>query len=254
MTDNLAEMIQDENIEVQTFNEADLNISDEVIESAEENVEETPEIEDPNAVKSAMLCDWFEENHNRFPNVGPVKAAIQRVDPRKTLIIAADIKDSFLEDGSPERTLFVFNNADTYPVINLPGSEMEIFNNGIKINYDYDVEENIYLKTYGIKSGIFVVFCNKVDDILIPYNVTKFKKKDEILDIIVNENIDNISTRMEEDVDKEALQVMYKPASKSIDDITTIKSAIVWLLDKQKDVMDVNHLLKIDECIIKQFS
>ena len=252
MNDNLAEMIQNENVEGQTFNEEDLAIPEEEVtppEVTEEVVEETVE----EGIDVTTLSEWFEENHSRFPNVGPVKAAISGVDPNETLIIAADIKDSLLDDGTQKRGLFVYNNADTYQVVNLPGNEMEIFNNGLKIIYEYNTEENIYIKTYGIKSGLFVISCNHVDNMLIPYNISRFKKKDKTVKVEANENVANIAARLDENVDGEALQILYKPITKSIDSLVTIRDAISWLLEKQKEVYDVNHLLKIDDIIIKQF-
>ena len=259
MNDNLAEMIQNENVQGQTFNEEDLAIpevpQDEVAaEASLDAVEETVEEPVEEGIGVAPLCDWFEENYESFNNVGPVKATIRGVDPKKTLIIAADIKDSLLDDGSQERSLHVYNNADSYRVLNLPGSDMEVFNNGLKIVHDYDIEANMYLKVYGIKSGLFTVFCNLVDNMLIPYNVTRFKKKDKSLPIIENVNIDNITTKLDENADTEALQVLYKGISKSIDTIVTIRDAVSWFLEKQKEVYDINHLLKIDDIIIQQFN
>ena len=254
MNDNLAEMIQNENVQGQTFNEEDLAIPEAQPEDAPP-IEEAVAVEETEeeGVNVTPLCDWFEGNSDRFDNVGPVKVDIRGVDPRRTLIIAANIKDSLLEDGSQERGLFVYNNADSYQVLDLPGLEMDIFNNGLKIIYDYNVEENIYLKTYGIKSGLSVVFCNMVDNMLIPYNVTRFKKKDKNLPIVVNPNVANISTRLDENVDTEKLQILYKSIEKSIENIVTVRDAVSWFLEKQKEVYDINHLLKIDNIIIDQF-
>lgn len=251
MNENLAEMIKDENVESKVFNEYDLDIP--VNENVSQETEEITETQ-PSGVGVVALCDWFEENHMRFENAGPVKVAIRGVDSRKTLIIAADVKGSILEDGVQERNLFVYNNADSYQVLNLPGSEMEIFNNGFKIVYNYNVEENIYLKTYGIKSGLFVIFCNMIEDMLVPYNIERFKKRDKVLSITNNENYANIVEKMNENADVEALQIMYKPIAKDIKNIVTNRDAVTWFLEKQKGIFDVNHLLKIDDIIIRQFT
>ena len=254
MTDNLAEMIKEETIEAPTFNEADLNIPEEAVADTSEvaEPEEIEEIvEDTDGIKVTSLIKWIDDNYENFENIGLSKISINKVDNTKTIILAADLKDS------EYRWLHAFNTSDTYPILDIPGLEMEIHKNVVKILFEYNQEENIYIKTYSVNadtmiSGIFVVFCNKVDEMLLPYNVTKLKMKDKSLNVVTNETLGDLENKLNEIIDPENMQILYPPIAKSISELITKKDTIKWLLEKQDSVVDINHLLKIDNIIIDQ--
>jgi len=246
-TTNLSEMIKDDQTPpAPVFEESNLDLpqeATEATETTEEAVIEEPQVE---AIPIAPLNTWFEVNSEAFENVSEVKVAIRGVDPIKTLIMA--VLDGQGEvDGQPSRELQVFKNADAQPVLNLPASEMQVYNNGFRLIYGYS--ENIVVKAYGVRTGLICVFCNVIGSQMIPYQVVKVKKKDEAVEV-VRKDPSEIITKLAQNADLESLQLLYKQSSKSVSEMTTNQSAVSWLLDRQDEVTDINHHLQIDNVII----
>lgn len=199
-------------------------------------------------IPTTSLSEWFEGNVSRFSNINQVKVAIRGVDARKTLIMA--VKDDSGEkdaEGNDKRVLRVFEDADIHPVLNLPGMDMQIYNNGFRIIND--VNGTIFAKCYGIRTGLIIVFCNAINDKLIPYEVVRIKKGEKDVNV-PQSNVTAITAKLNENCDKEALQLLYKQISKSVDDLTTKQSVIDWFIEKQKEVTDINHHLQIDQVVI----
>jgi len=243
---NLSEMIKDQQ-PAPVFQESNLDLPDET-EAAEAADSTTDTVEEPQveAVPIAPLNTWFEANLGAFENVNEVKAAIRGVDPTKTLIMA--VLDGQGEvDGYPSRELQLFKNADSQPVLNLPASDMQVYNNGFKLIYGY--AENIAIKSYGVRTGLICVFCNIINSQMIPYQVVKVKKKDEEVEV-VRKDPSEVITKLAQNADLESLQLMYKQSSKAISEMTTNQSVVSWLLDRQNEVTDINHHLQIDNVII----
>lgn len=198
--------------------------------------------------QTTSLSEWFEANVSKFSNINQVKVAIRGVDARKTLIMA--VKDESGEkdaEGNDKRVLRVFEDADIHPVLNLPGMDMQIYNNGFRIIND--VNGTIFAKCYGIRTGLIVVFCNVIFDKLVPYETVRVKKGEKEV-IIPQSDIATITAKLGEPCDKEALQLLYKQISKSVDDLSTKQSVVDWFVEKQKEVTDINHHLQIDQVII----
>ena len=124
---------------------------------------------------------------------------------------------------------------------------MDIFNNGFKIISSYS--DTIFVKCYGVRTGLFVVLCNNINDQLIPYSITKIKKRDEGLDITTRDSSE-VSLKLNEEADMEALQILYKQISKRTEDIVTKQDAVNWFLKRQAEVTDINHHLQIDDVLI----
>ncbi len=246
---NLSEMIRDDQPPV--FEESTLDLPTEETqveaEATEEVVAEEPQVE---AVPIAPLNAWFEANSASFENVSQVKVVIRGVDPNKTLIMA--VLDGPEEvDGNPSRDLQVFKNADVQPVLDIPASEMQIYNNGFRLIYPYN--DNIVIKCYGVRTGLICVFCNMIGNAMIPYQVVKVNKKDEAVEV-VRRPIDEINEKLGQTADLESLQLLYKQSSKAVSEMTTNQTAVNWLLVRQSEVTDINHHLQIDNVIINMLS
>jgi hypothetical protein len=151
------------------------------------------------------------------------------------------------EEGSPTRELFLFKDADIQPVLKIPGMDMQIYNNGFKIIYDYN-QDNIFIKGYGVRTGLIISFCNNIDGRLIPYAITKVRKKDSVIDLLVKDP-SQVRIQLNQPADVEALELRYNQISK-VEGITTNYDAISWLLARQAEVTDINHHLQIDNVII----
>jgi len=238
--ENLSQMVKDttpgeDNV---IFSENNLDLP------VEEQIEV---VEERNIINIISLFDWFNLNSEKFDNINQVKVSIRGVDPSKTLIMA--VKDGTGEkdeEGNDKRDLRVFENADTHPVLNLEGLDMQIYNNGFRILYEHD---GIFIKCYGIRTGLIATFCNKVEGVLIPYNITRVKKRDTELEIHPSD-IESTTQKLQQNADIEALQLLYKQSVKSLDQFTTNGSVVAWLTIKQNEVTDINHHLQIDNVII----
>ena len=169
MNENLSDLVKgDEGTEEIVFSEADLDLP----ETEEPTTEETVQ---PEGIGITTLNTWFEANSSNFDNINQVKVSIRGVNPEANLIMAV-MDGSEETDGSeePSRELRVFDNANVQPILDLNGIDMQVYNNGFRAICEY--EDNIYIKCYGVRTGLIVVFCNNIQGVLIPYNVTKVKK------------------------------------------------------------------------------
>jgi len=223
------------------FSENDLDLPTEEAEA----VAEEPQVE---AIEITTLNTWFDANCATFSNINQVKVSIRGVNSEENLIMA--VEDETAEpnaEGERKRKLRVFDNADIQPVLNLAGIDMQIYNNGFKSTCEY--QDNIYIKCYGIRSSLVVVFCNNINGILIPYNITKVKRADTQIEV-PRRSVEEVQMKMAEATNIEDLQLRYKQASKA-EDINTNMDSINWLISRQAEVTDINHHLQIDNVIIE---
>ena len=239
MNENLTQMVKDTTPKEDIiFSESNLDLP---------ATEDTEAIEEINIVNIISLFEWFNLNSDRFDNINQVKVSIRGVNPSKTLIMA--VKDGTGEkdeEGNDQRDLRVFENSDTHPVLNLPGLDMQIYNNGFRILHEYN---GVFIKCYGIRTGLIVTFCNEIEGRLIPFSIVRVKKKDTDLEIPANA-IEAVSAKLLQNADTEALQLLYRQSTKVIDQFTTNRSVVDWLTTKQNEVTDINHHLQIDNVII----
>jgi len=258
--ENLTTMVQsDEPIEPKIFSEVDLDLpteNKEEVNTAEATADPTDEVtketEEVN-VGTSCLADWFEQYGSTFePDIKQLRTKIRGLDPRSDIIIVLPHEtNEQLEDGTKRKQVELFKKADEQKVLNLPGISMNVYNNGFRIISQFS--ETLFLKSYGVKTGLVVTFCNKINDQLLPYGQTKLKKSDETL-IIKFKEITEVRTSIAQELDKEELQLMYKQSSKVIDDFTNKQDAIDWLIKRQESITDINHHLQIDNVITSMLS
>jgi len=242
MNENLSQMVKETPAsESVVFSATDLDLPD----AAEAAVEEQPQA---NTIGIVSLSEWFEQNCERFDNINQVKVAIRGVDAAKTLIMAVKDPDGEADgEGNDKRSLRVFENSDIHPVFNIPGTSMDVYNNGFRIIYEH--QNNIFIKCYGVRTGLIAVFCNNINGNLIPYATTRVKKKDTEVEVATR-NIDEVSAKLLEAADLETLQLLYKQSSKAVEEFTTNQDVVTWLLERQAEVTDINHHLQIDGVLI----
>lgn len=251
MNENLSQMVQDTPPQEAIFSEADLDLPVEEETPAEEAQAAPAEEEAPQtpAVAIATLADWFERHGENLGNINQVKVAIRGVDADKTLIMAVkDIDGETDADGNDKRTLRVFDNADSITVLDLAPMSMDVYNNGFKIVYQ--ISDGMFVKTYGVRTGLICTFCNAIGGKLIPYAVARTKRKDTDLELIPSGDVAAIAAKLADAADLEALQLLYKQSSKAVDDLSTNQTVIDWMLERQDSVTDINHHLQIDNVII----
>ena len=238
MSENLSQMVKNGVTEDPVvFSEGNLDIPPEV-----ENAQNEEPI-DPSLIEISCLSDWFTENIENFPNIRKPTIAITNVDPIEQLLITIPV-DS--ETGEEKRRMVVFDDAHLLPVLNKPAMDMQVYNNGFRIVYD--LGNGIFVKSYGVRTGLISVFCNDIDDILVPYGIVRAKKKDLDISIITRDPSD-VRHKLTEALDIEALQLRYKQSSKA-EGLESNNDAVKWLLERQATIEDINHHLQIDNVII----
>ena len=233
MNESLTQMVKDTPTDETpvTFNEEELSTPTET--------EEVPTEE--NIIKITSLTEWFDSSVENFPNIRKPTVSIQGIDASEQLIVTIAVPGS--ED---KRKLYVFNDAHITPVLDLPAMDMQIYNNGFRIIYEYG--DGIFIKSYGIRTGLISVFCNDIQDLLVPYVIVRSKKNSEQIEVLFND-VNTVTEKIMQPLDFEALQIRYKQSSKA-EGLQTNLDAVKWLIDRQSTISDINHHLQIDNAII----
>lgn len=240
MQDNLSDMVKGGVTEEPiTFHEETLDVPE--TETQPATSEETAVV---SSIMITSLGSWFDENVNNFPNIRKPTVSIQGVDADQQLIMTILVST---KDGVEKRKLIVYDDAHIQPILDLPAIDMQIYNNGFRIVYD--LGNGVFIKSYGIRKGLISVFCNDIDNQLIPYGVIRAKKQDTEIDVMASRNLEDIKRQLSEPLDFEALQLRYKQSSKT-EGFRTNKEAIDWLLERQGYIEDIHHHLQIDNVII----
>ena len=217
--------------------------------------EQTTQTEDNSVgIRLTNLSTWFEDNRTNLPNVRRVRMDIAGIDPDKTLLLSVVLPNQTTTEGQePNRDIFVFKGADTIPVLDYQGMAMFVYNNGFEVHHR--MEDDYILKCYGIKTGLIVVHCLVVGDQIIPFAKEKIKRKDPGINrmdhLPFKEKLEEIK---ESNADQESIQLQYKQITKFLSGITTNQDAIDWLVNRQVGLMDINHLLQLDDVMINILS
>ena len=241
MEENLNEMVKNLNAGTQK------PIPSEVKPSSEENPSEEIKEETAEPINIALtnFYDWYESFSDTISTVAQVKAEVSNIDSKDSIIFKIPKeKDSALME------LISFYKPSIRPILNLPPVRVKIFKNDtFEVLHAYS--QNIFIKSYGVKTGLIIVYCANVDGKLVPYEKVKIKKNITSIKLIGNDGIvDEIRTKLQEQVDTESIRLLYRHADKYITEFTTKESTIDWFLKKQSEVIDINHLLKIDNVLI----
>lgn len=243
MNESLSEMIKKGPV-------LDSNNEEELLPSyTKKEQKQTKNNETNKIIKLTSLISWFDIYHQRFPNINKIQILkVQGIDQSKTILVTIpDPKQDKLSDGSLRRRIKVFDDADQIPVINLVPDLFEIYSNGFRI--EYIVDDNIILRSYGVKTGLFISICHNYNNVPIPYKFDKIEKKNLKEFEIQVKSKSTIAKKLTEPADLESIQILYKQITPSIDKLSTKKSVLDWFLTKQSEVTDVNHHLMIDNVL-----
>ena len=247
MQENLQEMIKSLNVNAEVINST---IVDEIKDPTECKVDPTdvkPEENSANEIKLISFYDWFQANEKSVEDMGNihrVQSIVANIDSKDSMIFK--IKKGKTED----KELVSFYNPSLRPILNLPPVYVKIFKNDtFEVLHVYNDE--IFIKSYGVKTGLIIVYCANVDGKIVPFERTKVKKNATTIPLKDYSNVvKEIKDRLAEAVDVESIQLLYKQAIKSKDEFTTKESALDWFIKRQIEVIDINHLLKIDSVLI----
>jgi hypothetical protein len=246
---NLSQVIQNGEVTPESYENSEEALPGGIIRQ-EDTSEPVPEPVQEESVEIGItsLSEWFKSNNERFDNVNYVRLNVKGVDPDETLIFTIpDPKGGKDSRGFDKRNIKVFESANQFPVLDLPGTTMEIYTNCFIITNDIDDEK--FLKCYGVKSGLIVYFCINIEGNLIPYARTKMKKRESGVKLI-NISTQTILSNLTAQIDPELLILQFAQIRKSIDTITTKNEAIKWFMEKREGVIDIGHLMKIENALM----
>ena len=245
MNENLSQLVKETpGIDPVVFSEEELDLPIDVEKAEELSADDQT---DSYIIQISSLTDWFDANVENFPNIRKPTVSIQGVDPVEQLIVTVQVIDEDTTEEGDKRKLVVFDDSHLIPVLDLPAMDMQVYNNGFRIIYDFG--QGIFIKSYGIRTGLISVFCNDINDKLIPYAIIKTKKSD--IDVEVpRRDANEVGQKLIQPLDLEALQLRYKQSSKA-EELITNQQAIDWLIERQSSIGDINHHLQIDNVIIE---
>lgn len=248
MTENLTDMVKNhqENSE-ETKTELDIEET-----KSEETVEPNIKVEETDGpdIDVMRLSDWFVENSKNFGAINHVKADIRGVDSNDTLIMTVPTPTEAKPD---KRRLVVIDEASIIPVLNLPAEVFEVYPNETFRIVSQEIDGKV-IKSYGVKTGIIVTHCVKIDDYVVPYKIERIKKKHKDGLSFIDIDADAIKAKLSEETNIENLEIQYKQLTKAKTGMSTVEDVMEWMLERQVGITDVNHHLKLDELIIQMIS
>ena len=258
MNDNLAQMLKpDETVNEQvTIPEtAEEEGTEENLATAEETTtQETPaEPTETFDINITNLHSWFYANAANFEDdAKPINADISGIDPEENLWLTIPHPEGGVaKDGQPKRKTRTFDNANMIPILDIPGMIINIFNNETFRTIHETNVENIFIKYYGANARQ-VVFCKNVNDILVPYAIQKLKKKEEGINMILPQV--DIEEKLNTHAQVEDIIIRYKQIEKVQAELTTNMDVLQFFASKIPTVVDVTHLIQIDQVIINMMS
>lgn len=262
MTENLAEMINNvpDTTTEQNKNEVVAEAKPEAKKKETKKVEEiSKKKEEPlpeGSFKIISLFDFFKKNQTFFTEPeSPVRyvniSTVKGVDSQQTLAFSVLDPKVKSDDATKNRHLISFNDVHQRAILDMEPAYMNIFRNGIVVTYK--PEKDIIVKCYSVTSSLYVILSATVKDKVIPYQVSHLKRKEKVVALdqeMAKAFVEDISKKLEKDIDKELLIMTYKQFDKYKDQVTNLETGVDWLLKRQVGITDVNHLLQLDNAII----
>lgn len=196
------------------------------------------------------LSEWFLENAQKTDSVRVAKVNMAGVNPKKTIIVAVpearSERDSTSEADTKE--VMVIKKCLQKQVINLPPCQVDIFDHDV-MRIIYPCSDDIFVKSYCLKTGLTNVFCLKVGQCIVPYTRDRIKKGAKTITVPLAD-AEYIKEKLAKPADVQKIHLLYKQVEKQMSSIKTNMEAVVWLNSRQEGVIDVNHLMQLDDTII----
>jgi len=200
------------------------------------------------AIPITSLSEWMKRYKTELPEGADIKsvtAGVKGVNSDEYLFLSIPHpKGGFLSDGNKRRELLIFKNADKIPVLDLPVSEISVYNSGFRMVHIFN---DYCLKCYGGKSNYLII--SMAHQNLIPYYIVKVKNNNAVL---FKENTINIEQRLTESANREMVKMLYKVIANT-ENWSTMRTngdMCEYFLNLQKDIRDNLHHIKIDNIMI----
>lgn len=214
-------------------------------------------IEDVN-IGLISFGDWVKKFKDVFQSISKIKLLTFKVDEMDG--------DNNLLFKAPSKTIknlyepFIVKRAMKVNVPDIRPIDIYFFDHDVfKITYDIteftqDKSITTIMKVYCAKRNNIITFCvnmKKSDTenfLTIPYSTIVIKNNIDYITLKFP-NIEKITNGISTEIDSEAIQLFYTPYIKERNNILENINLIEWLLNIQKDVIDIGHQLKIDNVI-----
>jgi|GEM_PF-6608126 len=265
-----------ENVNVENLDSDETEINEEIEVRSEEieneestqelNTQETNEILDDQvstiSIPIINLYEWIEKFITRESiNIRRIRLEMPDIESDTIILKSINLTNPDLKE------LFLLKNTKKFIIPDLASDDMMCYRNGT-IRVNIRLSDNIYTRCYIVSSGIHcfamykktIIENEETREYFIPYFYTKIKNRN-ISNVDIegfSQNIEDISNHIdsiiENDVNKENVMLLYKPFSKTQENITSNLDLIKYFNEKYSDAIDINHHLLIDNILLKIFS
>jgi len=251
MTDNLAEMVDNLPAEEDEGRATELPTTTSTT-TTEEPVTEAPAEPEPlpaNAIAVTNLTAWIGAHIAQVENVKNHALTVRGVDPSKTLVLSDTHPKGGEFGDNPRRRIYTMEDSDGVAVPDHAPVAMRVYNHN-SFSILCQLAENYFVKCYGSKSGMTLVYCVSVDEMLIPFSRVKVDKKENRFVYPETPPTQAVTDALPRAANMENLALLYKQIKKVESNIDTNLSAVRWLLARQATVYDVAHLIQLDDAMI----
>jgi hypothetical protein len=208
-----------------------------------ETQEEKQVVSQSVSVDVVPLTSWLPPNVSKFENIKMVTISVRDVKPDIDLVLAV----SDLETPSSKR-LKIIEGANTQFVLNLPGVAMSVFNSGFYILFSHPQHQNMFIKGYSLRNNLIAVLCLAHSGMLLPYQMFKVKKKSTTVTLMLPPE-ESIIQKLDAPLDRRIFELRYRQSEKA-KALPKVKDAVEWMLARAVEMMDINHLIQIDNVLM----
>ena len=189
------------------------------------------------------LSAWWAEHYKLIQNIRVPTVHMLDVDSEDNIIITVPKAKE-----EPGRRVRVIERCLTKQVVNLPPVTFDIFDHDV-FRIIHSCGNNIFIKSYTSKTGTINIFYLSYNNELIPYARERSKKNSKSVKVF-SPNFRAIEEKLNQSADVQKIFLLYKQIEKQMDLIKTNMEAVTWLNSRQNGVIDVNHLILLDDVII----
>lgn len=212
-------------------------------------LEETEDVLETSLEFSSLSNWWVTYKSEHGPEIKSLSINAPGLDPTECIIfVKQDPSKTKDESGVDKIILVPFSGANKVPVVNLPAINFNVYHNGYRMIHQ--VGESSYITSYGSKSNICIFDCVRMAECLVPFKCTKIKRKNAAF-VPSTIDVSVMEARLTDPVDSEILVMMYKQSIKYLDEISTNRDAMNWLIRRKMSTVDINHLIQLDQAIIE---
>jgi len=219
------------------------------------NVEEIITLKKVTEIPLTNFHGFMTDNWRNIPNLNFQKISAEGVDPNQT--ISFTLPDPKDETGTV-RKMYHFTDAHLIRLPDLPLDSFTMLNDKAFKLTQIIIPDVLFLKSYSTGNILFSCLYLKVNNQYLPIEKMRVKKKSDELKFDfevekIDELVNMFRTKFVETVDSEIVVILYHQSSNVQELFTTYQSVIDWFNLRISKIVDIHHLLQIDNVLIKLF-